>query len=191
MRNSKWLKFTRFCYRLRFHVSLSIAFTAGCSKEEMNKIVEQVQSKTTSVVKETVAKIVPTGSIQLALEGGIDIPTCTVRLLAMGNGRANVLQIRSYRNETADQAQSFLFQGTTSANSIKELVGTTATGHLFAQSDRELGLWQSDSDSPSSIRFLSIQESELFGEINQSKMLRVDGKSAYPSGTIQAVIEKP
>ena len=154
-------------------------------------MVEQVQSKTTAAVKETVAKIAPTGSVQIALDDGIDIPSCSVRLLSMGAGRANVVQIRSYRDESSDQPQSFLFQGTTAANSVKELVGATVTGQLFAQSNRELGLWQSDSESPASIKFLSIKETELFGEINQSQMLRVDGKNAFPSGAIKAVIEKP
>lgn len=154
-------------------------------------MVEQVQSKTTAAVKETVAKIAPTGSVQIALDEGIDIPSCSARLLSLGAGRANVVQVRSYRDDTSEQPQSFFFQGTTSANSLKELVGATVSGQLFAQSNRELGLWQSDSESPASIKFMSIQETEIFGEINQSKMLRVDGKNAFPSGSIKAVIEKP
>jgi len=179
-------------YRFQlFLVSVAIAPLMGCSKEEMNKMVEKVQSKTTAAVKETVAKIAPTGSVQLALDEGITISSCSVRLLEMGSGRANVLQIRSYRDETSDQPQSFLFQGSTAASSAKELVGATVTGQIFAQSNRELGLWQSDSESPASIKFLSIQETEIFGEINQSKMLRVDGKNAFPGGSIKAIIEKP
>ncbi len=188
MRNPKWLNL---CFLHLSLLALAIPVLVGCSKEEMNKMVEQVQSKTTAAVKETVAKIAPTGSVQIALDDGIDIPSCSVRLLSMGAGRANVVQIRSYRDESSDQPQSFLFQGTTAANSVKELVGATVTGQLFAQSNRELGLWQSDSESPASIKFLSIQETELFAEINQSQMLRVDGKSALPSGAIKAIIEKP
>ena len=186
MRNPKRL--TVCSIHLSF-LALAIPVLAGCSKEEMNKMVEQVQAKTTSAVKETVAKIAPTGSVRIALDDGIDISSCSVRLLNMGVGRTNVIQIRSYREESSDQPQSFLFQGTTAANSVKELVGATVTGQLFAQSNRELGLWQSDSESPASIKFLSIKEGELFGEINQSQMLRVDGKSDFPSGTIKAVIE--
>jgi len=64
MRNPIWLTIS---VSYQVHLSLfplAIALVAGCSKEEMNKMVEQVQSKTTAAVKETVAKIAPTGSVQ-------------------------------------------------------------------------------------------------------------------------------
>ncbi len=154
-------------------------------------MVENVQTKTSSVVQETIAKVVPMGSVQLSLDDGIDIPICSARLLNMGAGRTRILQIRSYGDDDREAVKSVLFQGKTSAASIQELVGQTVTGQLFAQCDKEAGLWQSDSEGPSSIKILALQESELVGEIVQSKMVRVDGKSGYPSGSFRAVIVKP
>jgi len=176
---------------LRFALIFCLTRMVGCSKEELNKMVENVQTKTSSVVKETIAKVVPMGSVQLSLDEGIEVPICSARLLNLGGGRTSILQIRSYGDDDRDAVKSVLFQGKTSAASIQELVGQTVTGQLFAQSDKETGLWQSDSEGPSSIKILALQDTELVGEILQSKMVRVDGKSGYPSGSFRAVIVKP
>ncbi len=176
---------------LRFAVLFCLTLMVGCSKEDLNKMVDKVQSKTSSVVQETMAKVVPMGSVRLSLDDGIDIPICSARLLNMGASRSSILQIRSYGDEDRDAVKSILFQGNTSAASIQELVGQTVTGKLFAQTDKEAGLWQSDSEGPSSIKILALKDTELMGEILQSKMVRADGKSGYPSGAFRAVIVKP
>ncbi len=176
---------------LRFAVLFCLTLMVGCSKEDLNKMVDKVQTKTSSVVQETMAKVVPMGSVQLSLDDGIDIPICSARLLNMGASRSSILQIRSYGDEDRDAVKSILFQGNTSAASIQELVGQTVTGKLFAQTDKEAGLWQSDSEEPSSIKILALKDTELMGEILQSKMVRADGKSGYPSGAFRAVIVKP
>ncbi len=176
---------------LRFCLVFGLTWAVGCSKDELNKMVETVQTKTSAVVQETVAKVMPMGSVQLSLDEGIEIPICTARLLSMGESRPSILQIRSYGDDDRDAVKSVLFQGKTSATTIQELVGQTITGQLFAQSNKETGLWQSDSEGPSSVKILALQETELVGEILQSKMVRVDGKSGYPSGSFRAVFVKP
>ena len=176
-----------FLWGLVFGLTLAV----GCSKEDLNKMVDTVQSKTSAVVQETVAKVMPMGSVQLSIDEGLDIPVCSARLLSLGMGRQSILQLKSYGDDDRDAVKSVLFQGKTSATSVQELVGQTVTGQLFAQSNKETGLWQSDSEGPTSIKILAIQDTELVGEILQSKMVRADGKSGYPSGSFRAVFVKP
>jgi hypothetical protein len=161
----------------------------GCTKEEMNKVVDNVKAKTSSVVQETVAKVIPMGSVKISLDENVEIPRCTVRLLTVGTGRS-LLQIRTYSETGKDGPQSVFFSGSTSANGLKALVGQTVSGQLFVQTNADQGIWQSDPQSPFKIKILSIKENEMFGEFMQSQMVRADGKSAIPNGSFQAVMEE-
>ena len=193
-RKQQKVPFLHFLKRLRtvsvgYLLIVNPFLLSGCTKEELNKVVENVKAKTNSVVRETVAKVVPTGTVKITLDDGIEIPSCTVRILSAGPSR-NLLQIRTYSEEGREASQSIFFSGATATNTLKSLVGQTVMGQLFVQSNASTGIWQSDPKKPFAIKILSIKEGEMFGEFLQSPMIRADGKNAIPSGSFQAVMEE-
>ena len=165
------------------------AFVLGCSNEQLNKLVEDVKSST-DVVKKEVQKVVPVGSISLSLGSQIDTSTASCRLMVMGDGRENVLQIRS-STSNSESYPSVLFLGSTSATSFNALQGEKISGQLFVQTNGENGVWQNDPQGKCVVRILSIQETELIGDIEPTSMVNAEGKSLVTSGSFRAVNENP
>ncbi len=161
----------------------------GCNSEQLNKMVEDVKSST-EVVKQEVQKIAPVGSIKLSIGGPIETSAASCSLMLMGDGRENVLQIRSSASNS-ESYPSVLFQGLTTATTWNALAGEKVSGQLFVQTNGDNGLWQNEPDGKCSIRILSIQETELIGDLEQTSMVNAEGKSVVASGSFRAVNENP
>lgn len=161
----------------------------GCNSEQLNKMVEDVKSST-EAVKQEVQKVVPVGSIKLSIGSPIETSAASCRFMVMGDGRENVLQIRSGASNS-DSYPSVLFQGLTTVASLNALAGEKVSGQLFVQTNGENGLWQNEPDGKCSIRILSIQETELIGDLEPTTMVSAEGKSVVASGSFRAVNENP
>ena len=162
-----------------------LACLPGCSTEQLNKIVEDVKTSTESVTKE-VQKVIPVGSVKLSLDGPFESTSASVSLMQMGPNRESILQITT--SDSSYSLPKVLFQGATKASSVQALQGMNVSGQLFVQTNEAAGIWQNDLKEKCVIRILSLQESELVGEIERTQMVSVDGKSAPVSGTFRAVI---
>ena len=164
----------------------------GCSKEDMNKLVDkvqtQVQEQTQSLKNETINKIAPSGSIKLALNGEINCPAGNAALLVIGDGRPNVFQIKSYKTLDYEPFPSVLFQANTNASSVQSLVGQTLNGELNVALENGSVLWQSSPSKPVSITLQKIEETEIVGRIGSGQVMSPDGKSSSVSGEFRAVL---
>jgi hypothetical protein len=175
---------------LRFFgpVFLLGAICFGCSKDDLDKLVTQVQDQTQAVTQE-VAKAVSSGSISMTLNGEIKVPTCTASLLIIGDGRPNVLQIRSYASMERESFPSILFQGTTAANSYQELAGKTVQGEFFVALDDASNIWQSDATNGATVTISNIEDKELVGQLGTIKMISPEGRTTTSSGSFRSVME--
>lgn len=178
--------------RKRALLSIVLLWSVGCSKEDMNKLVDkvqtQVQEQTQNLTNEPVLKIAPSGTIKLNLNGEINCPAGNAALLVIGDDRPNVFQIKSYKTMDYEPFPSVLFQANTNATSIQSLVGQTVSGELNVALENGSVLWQSSPAKPVSITLQKIEETEIVGRISSGQVLSPDGKSASVSGEFRAVV---
>lgn len=167
---------------------LLVLIAVGCNKADVDKMVEQVQQQT-QVVQQEVAKVVPVGSVQLSLQGDVKAQSCTASLIVIGDGRPNVIQIRSYPSMQFEAFPSIFFQGTTNAGSYQELVGKTLSGEMFVAIDNAANVWQSDASTGASVTFSAVDGSELVGSFGTVSMVNPEGKTTSTSGGFRALMD--
>jgi hypothetical protein len=167
----------------------------GCSKEDLQKVVDDVKTRAESVSKDAIQAaptlIGPTGSIKISMEQEIVTSAANAKLLLVGAGRENFFQIRSSKSSNDEFLPIVFFQGTTKANSWSALQGQNISGQLFIQTDREMGLWKIAGNEKCVLRVLSMQDSEVIGEIERTPMISVGGQTQYVKGSFRAVTMNP
>lgn len=160
----------------------------GCNKDDVDKMVEQVQQQT-QAVQEEVAKVVPVGSVQLSLQGDVKAQSCTASLVIVGDGRPNVLQVRSYPSMQFESFPSIFFQGTTTAATYQDLIGQTIKGEMFVAIENVSNVWQSDPASGASVTIRAIEGSELVGQFGNTTMVNPEGKTTSTSGSFRCLMD--
>jgi hypothetical protein len=163
----------------------------GCSKADVDKLVNQVKEQAQGVQQEAAPKVVPVGSFQWSLNGDHASPMGNASLLIVGDGRPNVFQVRSYTTMDHETFPSVMFQATTKANTYQELVGSTLTGDLYVALDSRASFWKSDAESPVSVSIRSIEETELVGQFGPGNVKNPEGKSSTASGSFRAIMAQP
>jgi hypothetical protein len=138
-----------------------------------------------------VEKVVSVGSIDLILNREVKLAPCSVYLLIVGDGRPNVLQIKSYTSFANAKTPSLLFQGTTSASTFEGLNGQNIAGEVYVAMDANNDIWQSTTIGSSIISVSSVTESELIGNWLPSPVMSPEGKTSIVNGSFQAVMVKP
>ena len=120
-----------------FALLLTLSVSNGCSKEDVKQALDdataQTKRLTESAVEAVEERLPETGKIQLKTNPPTEpIKRADVELIAIGDGRPNVVQILTYDPSTS--ARSFpavLLHGTTDASTVSSLAGTTIQCDMY------------------------------------------------------------
>lgn len=128
-----------------------VVLLAGCGKDDLNSLVDQAKQQAMAG-GEAVAKSVDqsldqaaeqlagtkevlnlAGDMQLTLGEPLSTSACYARVVSIGGGRPNVLQLTSYRDKSQESFPSVFVQAVVTGDSISAISGQTVEAELFAQ----------------------------------------------------------
>jgi len=169
---------------------------AGCSKEDLDKMVADAKNKAGSLkesanqaiekTKQSVQSVTDTdGSGAIQLEGEIKFGQSFIRLIPADGNRPAIVQIKSSR-ETPDTFPAYFLQGEVNAGSLDELSGKTASCNVFAQKSKTDPVWSNQGTNPI---LISIQkEGTAFKASFQGVVVNsLTGSQANVSGRLEPV----
>lgn len=109
----------------------------GCSKEEVKQALEDATAKTKSLTESAVEaveeRLPESGSIELEMDSpGDPIKRADLELIAIGDGRPNVVQILNYDPDSNSRSYpSVMLHGTTDASTGASLAGKTIQCDMY------------------------------------------------------------
>ncbi len=175
-------------------LAIVLIFTvSGCKQEQLEQFAKQVQEQTIDKLPElpTPMKIVSVGAFKLQVDKAIETSKANARLIIVGDGRPNVLQLRSYQDIAADDFPSVLVQVNTTVTDISQLVGQTLNATVYLSASRYEPIWSCLDQSVASITIQSVQENILKGDLRCDKLISSQNVSSPLSGTVEAVFSSP
>jgi hypothetical protein len=167
---------------------LSLLIGSGCKQEQLDQIVKQVQEQTIDQLPPPM-KVVSTGAFKLQVDKPIESNKANVRLIVIGDGRPNVLQIRSYQDIAADEFPSILAQANTTATDVSLLVGKTLDATVYISASKFEPIWSCLDQSTAKLTINSFQENVLQGELRCDKLISSQDIASPLSGTWEAILQ--
>jgi len=164
-----------------------ILLGSGCKREQLEQLAKQVQEQTIDKLP-TPMKIVSTGAFKLQVDKPIETHKGNVRLIVTGDGRPNVLQLRSYQNLADDDFPSVLVQANTTATDISQLAGQTLNATVYVSASKFEPIWSCLDQSVASLTIGGLQENLLKGDLRCNKLISSQGASSPLSGSWEAVL---
>jgi hypothetical protein len=173
-----------------------IASISGCKQEQLEQFAKQVQEQTidklpSSMDLPTPMKIISAGAFKLQVDKPIETTKANVRLIVIGDGRPNVLQLRSYQDLAADEFPAVLVQANTTATEISQLVGQTINATIYLSASKYEPIWSCLDQSMASLTVTSFQENTLKAELRCDKLISSQESTSPMSGSVEAVLQSP
>jgi len=167
-------------------VSLALVFISGCKQEQLEQLAKQVQEQTIDKIAAPM-KVLSTGSFKLQVTSPLETRSANARLIVIGDGRPNVLQLRSYQDMAVADYPMVLVQATTSATDVSQLSGQTMSATVYISMSKHEPIWSCMDQSVASLTISSIQDNLIKGDIRCEKLVSTQEISSPLSGSIEAV----
>ena len=184
---NRWTSFFGYSFFGLFVSMFFVLLGSGCKQEQLEQFAKQVQEQTIDKLP-TPMKIVSTGGFKLQVDKAIETSKGNVRLIVIGDGRPNVLQLRSYQNLADDDFPSVLVQANTTATDIAQLVGQTLNATVYVSASKYEPIWSCLDQSVASLMISGLQENLLKGDLRCDKLISSQGVSSPLSGSWEAVL---
>lgn len=170
---------------------------SGCSKDEIKQALDQAKSQTKSLTESAVQvvedRLPESGSVSLESSPPTSpIGQLDLRLITIGDGRPNVVQMVSY--EVVRPGRSFpaiMFQGTTVTPLVSSLVGETVDCDVYyqAQADTPVAITKPGASAAISFESYSEKDNTLHASVAAFELLGSDGRTVdVQAGQLVAVI---
>lgn len=177
-----------------FAILLLGAADSGCDFAKVEEAVNTGVEETTRAVESTVETVKQeahlVGSVELSTEPPMNAKACYAKLIILGSGRPNVLQLASYKSVDLERFPSVFMQAQVEANSLDELVGQTVRGELYAQAEENGTIWHSPTGTPAAITVSTIDEESMTCQCNGVTLVNTaTGEQSTVSGKFVALIE--
>jgi len=166
--------------------TLAIIWSSGCKQEQLEQLAKQVQEQTLDKIAAPM-KVLSTGSFKLQVTSPIETRAASARLIIIGDGRPNVLQLRSYQDMAAEDYPMVLVQAPTSATDVSQLSGQTLSATVYITMSKHEPIWSCMDQSVASLTISSIQDNVIKGDIRCEKLISTEEVSSPLSGSIEAV----
>ncbi|TWU58283.1 hypothetical protein [Rubripirellula reticaptiva] len=180
-------------------VLLATACSSGCSKAEMKQALEEAKVKTQDLAASTqkaVEKHLPSsGEITLRTTPATKTTgRATLEVIAIGNGRPNVVQVTSYdpANSSKDYP-AILLHGTTDASSVSALAGKTVSCDVYLHASRTSAVAMTGPGQSAQLTFTSINSDDqtIKATIGAVQLVTSDGKAvSVQGGDLLAVVRE-
>ena len=171
----------------------------ACSREKFSELVDKTKQKVSAGAdrfKQGVNTATDTAKERLNLAGNaiiqldspVDTASCYATLITLGDGRPNVLQMRSYSSPAQESFPSILLRAPVKAAGASELIGQVVPAQLFVQAAADSPVWYSGAGSHVQLKIVSADDKSLTAEILSGALLNThkSGDQAV-TGTLTAV----
>ena len=178
---------------------LVLILAAGCSKEEMNQALETAKSKTKSITDsavEAVEETLPeTGEVTLNLKPDpIAIANAEIDLIAIGDGRPNVIQIATYDPDASSLSYpALLLHGVTDMSTTSSLSGQKILCDVYYQENETSPIAMTKPGEALTVTFQQYNPTEetLTATLGVISLLASDGSVIrIEGGAVLAVIRE-
>jgi len=183
-----------------------LAVTTGCSKEELNDLVEkgkqqveqasqsvsettkQVAGQATQTGEQAKQQLGQAGDMQLNLDAPVTTSGCYAKYVPPLGGRPGVLQLRSYAQPEGETFPSVLLRLTATAENVAALKEQNLAGQMFVQLEKGGPVWQSEASGQVQLKVTQADEKNLVAEVVGGSLRSFpDGKASLVQGRIKAV----
>lgn len=200
----------------RLALVLSVCAASGCSKEQAQKIAEQVAQKAGNAVESAgnslqdtaekassaaskakgdllqaapgVASLVESGKTTLSINNkNVDVVGTYCELIPVSPKHGSVLQIRSYADKEQKRFPAYYFHGVTKETSIESLLTKEISGQLFIQLEANGPIWAT-SAGPIAVKLNNLQSGEVNGSF-AGPMQSSTSTEAVVRGSFQASMQ--
>jgi hypothetical protein len=155
-----------------------VFFFAGCQSEQLDSLTKSVREATIDQIAPP--KAAATGSIKLTVTSPMKTDTANVRLIVVGDGRPNVVQIRSYTDLNAEAYPSILIQATTTASDLNALAGQTLSATVYAAETKYLPIWSCMDRTTANLVISSVDKELLKATIQCGEVFSTDNRTSPP-----------
>lgn len=192
-------------------VVVTLLLVAGCSKEELNDLVEkgkqqvdqasasvtdaaksasekaqQVASQATQTSEQAKQKLGQAGEMKFTLDAPVAAAGCYVKYVPPQAGRPGVLQLRSYAEPASELFPSVYLRATSTAENAAALRDQNLTGQMFVQKEKGGPVWQADANGLVQLKITQVDDKSLVAEIVGGSLRSFpDGKASTIQGSLQ------
>ncbi len=158
---------------------------AGCSREKLEQLAADATAATKQAVSSVAPKVermvsnAPDGQASFECNASVQCDATFGDLLILGEGRPNVLRIRSYESEAEESFPAFLFQGTVPVENWSQLLGQTVAGQLYVQATKDSLPCSTAAGNQVELQIGQIEGGELVAEIVAGQLVDAAG-ALYP-----------
>ena len=179
--------------------------SVGCSKADVDALVDKTKqavsentSQAAESAKQSLQQVTDKAKEQLQLAGKISLTcgqpvetsACYARLIPLGGGRPNVLQLQSYQRADQESFPAVYLHAQTTATALEQLVGQTIPATAYVQSSNDGVIWYCDDQTTIDLKINSYQDGMLVGEISAGKLINTgDGKATALTGIFEGVVQ--
>lgn len=195
---------TQYCGQKIWLLFISAVLIAGCSKEEVDKMVADVKQSAgdlKSSANQALAKTKQaaegvgdltgatdfTGTASLKLDTATTFASSYIRLIPAGDGRPAILQIKNSLDGAPEKFPAFLVQGETDATSLAGLNGKSIPVRVFAQQTVQGTVWSNLNCDPIMISIQQVDK-RFVAKFSQGKLIdSVNESQIVADGTFESV----
>lgn len=165
--------------------SIFLVIQVGCKPEQLEQLTETVRQATVDQVVQPSAPAA--GSFDLKLDLPLQTSEGFAKWLPIGDGRPNVLRIRSYEDSSKETFPSVLIQAQTTVADVKGLVGTTLKATIYAATSAYSPIWYLEENKQADLLIKAVDDKSITCEIVSAPLVSTEGKTTNATGTVRAI----
>lgn len=170
-----------------------IAGNGGCSKKELNDLVDKAK-QLPSVAEEAVVEVLPeSGHVSLTTSPPVEIKKASIEVISVGDGRPSVVQVTTYDPAAGVVGGAkLILHGTTSATSVNQLASQSVKCSLFLRTESAGVISRTPEGNPVEVSFRTVnsEEGTISGTIAAATLIGSDdSKVSISGGDLLAVIK--
>ncbi len=174
----------------------TVVIQTGCSKDEIKQMATNIQERsqdlavsaqeyTQAAVQVVEEQLPSTGSVSLRSSPPVEIDSATVEVIVIGDGRPNIVQIKTYDDENGPSSYpSLLVHGPTSVEDVSQLAGQAVSCDLYIQATGAGPITMTPPGDAVQVTFgvLDKESNTLKASIGSTRLISSDNKSSMLNG---------
>lgn len=171
------------------------ALLSACSKEEVKQAFDSAAAKTQELAAPVVDKIeqaLPeSGSVALQMTPPAEIKSAGIEVIAVGDGRPNVVQVLTYQPGDSTSYPRMMLHGTTASAGPIDLAGQELKLEMYLQMSSSAPIAITQPESPATVSFErhDAENNAIHASLSPVELMGADGKKVtVMGGNIVAVI---
>jgi hypothetical protein len=162
----------------RWATGLLLVCVLGCGEKTVEQSLASAQQAVVQTVEDVGLKAVES-SIELQLAGTFRAPQAFARLVSVGEGRPNIVQITTIGADGKETYPSIYLHGETTMASLDQLAKQSLPMQMFVQTHGGGPVWHS-AETPVQVAIGDVQSSSLAATIENASLTQAETAETKP-----------